>query len=205
MRFQQKGLTQPRPASWIPAPRPGRAVQVLLLGAVALAGSASAGEPLLRLPNAAYVQAGLGDGVRSAAIGFTWDLPWRHENDWSVWEGYLDLSLGRWRVSTDGAWSGHQEVTQVGITPVARLRPKGWSQFFFEAGIGANWIFPIYSNNSRRFSTTFNFGDHIAVGWQFGAMGDREVTLRLQHFSNAGIKHPNPGENFVQLRYAHRF
>ena len=26
-----------------------------------------------------------------------------------------------------------------------------------------------------------------------------------EHFSNAGIKHPKPGENFVQLRYAHHF
>jgi hypothetical protein len=24
--------------------------------------------------------------------------------------------------------------------------------------------------------------------------------LRLQHFSNAGIKKPNPGEDFLQLR-----
>ena len=32
-----------------------------------------------------------------------------------------------------------------------------------------------------------------------------ELALRLQHFSNAGIKHPNPGENFVQLRYAQGF
>ncbi len=27
-----------------------------------------------------------------------------------------------------------------------------------------------------------------------------EWLLRLQHFSNAGIEHPNPGENSVQLR-----
>lgn len=31
------------------------------------------------------------------------------------------------------------------------------------------------------------------------------AALRLQHFSNASIRHPNPGENFVQLRYARRF
>jgi hypothetical protein len=27
-----------------------------------------------------------------------------------------------------------------------------------------------------------------------------EVALRVEHFSNAGISHPNPGENFLQLR-----
>jgi lipid A 3-O-deacylase len=27
----------------------------------------------------------------------------------------------------------------------------------------------------------------------------------VQHFSNAGIKKPNPGETFLRLRYAYRF
>jgi hypothetical protein len=185
-------------------PQRGRVIQAILLGVVALAGSASAGE-LLRAPDTAYVQAGAGDNVASGTVGVTWDLPWRHESAWGLWEGYLDLSLGRWHVSSGRGISGHDNVTQVGITPVIRLRPTGWNHFFVEAGIGANWIFPIYQNGSHQFSTTFNFGDHLAAGWRFGALGEQELTLRLQHFSNAGIKHPNPGENFVQLRYARRF
>ncbi|MDM0001069.1 acyloxyacyl hydrolase [Variovorax sp. J22P240] len=201
----KRGFMQSCLPSLIRATWRGRAVQSILLSAVALSGSANAGEALLRNLNSAYVQAGAGDDVASATIGVTWDLPWRLENDWGLWEGYLDFSLGRWRISRSAAWSGRHEVTQVGITPVIRLRPRGWSHFFFEAGIGANWIFPIYGNGSRRFSTAFNFGDHLALGWQFGAALEQEVTLRLQHFSNAGIKHPNPGENFVQLRYAYRF
>ncbi|WP_258186947.1 acyloxyacyl hydrolase [Variovorax sp. WS11] len=28
---------------------------------------------------------------------------------------------------------------------------------------------------------------------------------RAPYFSNAGIRHPNPGENSIQLRYAYRF
>lgn len=184
--------------------RQGRLLNAILVAAFGLTGLAGAGEPSL-LPDTAYVQAGAGDNVASGTFGVTWDLPWRHENDWGVWEGYLDLSLGRWHMSGGGIRSGHDDVTQVGITPVIRLRPTGWNHFFLEAGIGVNWIFPIYQNDSRQFSTTFNFGDHLAAGWQFGASGNQELTLRLQHFSNAGIKHPNPGENFVQLRYARRF
>jgi lipid A 3-O-deacylase len=42
----------------------------------------------------------------------------------------------------------------------------------------------------------------VAIGRRFGASKEHEVMLRLQHFSNAGIKHPNPGEDFLQLRYA---
>jgi Lipid A 3-O-deacylase (PagL) len=39
----------------------------------------------------------------------------------------------------------------------------------------------------------------------FGADGEHELALRLQHFSNGGIRRPNPGETFLQLRYAWRY
>jgi len=29
--------------------------------------------------------------------------------------------------------------------------------------------------------------------------------LRIQHSSNASLKKPNPGQNFLQLRYARHF
>ena len=70
-------------------------------------------------------------------------------------------------------------------------------------GVGANYIVPIFDSGEKRFSTKFNFGDHVAIGRSFGQHS--EVSLRVEHFSNAGIEHPNPGENFGQLRYAHRF
>ena len=35
--------------------------------------------------------------------------------------------------------------------------------------------------------------------------GAHELALRVQHYSNAGIRHPNPGENFVQLRGSFAF
>jgi hypothetical protein len=56
-----------------------------------------------------------------------------------------------------------------------------------------------------RFSTRFNFGDHLAVGLRFGPRGEHGVALRLQHFSNGGIEKPNPGEDFLQLRYLREF
>ena len=50
----------------------------------------------------------------------------------------------------------------------------------------------------------FNFGDHLAVGRSFGVQREHELALRVQHFSNGGIKEPNPGETFLQLRYVYR-
>ena len=94
----------------------------------------------------------------------------------------------------------------MGVTPVLRLYPRGLAAgWFAEGGIGVNSISPRYQNGTRKFSTEFNFGDHIAVGWRFGERGEHEIALRVQHFSNCGTREPNPGENFVQLRYVQRF
>ena len=69
---------------------------------------------------------------------------------------------------------------------------------------GVNVLAPLYRSRDKRFSTAFNFGDHVGIGVQLGDDHGQELSLRLQHFSNAGIKDPNPGENFVQLRYTAR-
>jgi hypothetical protein len=154
-------------------------------------------------PSTVYAQAGFASDVRTAIAGVTWDWDWRREFARGVAGGYWELSVGQWQA--DGPpRSGSAFVTQLGVTPTIRLRPHGDSRWFFEAGIGANVLMPVYRSESKRFSTAFNFGDHIGIGRRFGADGRQELSLRLQHFSNAGIKHPNPGENFIQLRYAVR-
>jgi lipid A 3-O-deacylase len=118
--------------------------------------------------------------------------------------GYFEADVGRWTTDNRGV-SSSSWVTQVGLTPVLRLRPPGeTNRWFMELGVGANFIVPIYQSQDKRFSTQFNLGDHIGMGRQFGACRQHEFALRVQHFSNAGIDRPNPGENFIQLRYSHR-
>ncbi|MGK2900546.1 MAG: acyloxyacyl hydrolase, partial [Burkholderiaceae bacterium] len=51
------------------------------------------------------------------------------------------------------------------------------------------------------FSTAFQFGDHLGVGYQLTP--SQRVSLRLSHFSNAAIKQPNPGLNSVQMTYTY--
>ena len=50
------------------------------------------------------------------------------------------------------------------------------------------------------FSTRFQFGDHLGVGVR---RGQYDIGLRLQHLSNAGLRNPNPGVNFLQLHLAY--
>ncbi|WP_436289524.1 acyloxyacyl hydrolase [Variovorax paradoxus] len=155
-------------------------------------------------PDAIYTQGGAGTEVRSLGIGITWDVPWQRSTSWGLLTSHLDFSLGGWRTTGVDTFNGRRTVTQIGLTPVFRLWLQDSSKYFLEAGIGTNIISPHYQNREKRFSTSFNFGDHIAIGLRFGPNGRDELTLRLQHFSNAGIKHPNPGENFIQVRYLRR-
>jgi hypothetical protein len=153
----------------------------------------------------ACLQAGAADDTDMLIGGVTWDWPWRKQLSIGRLGGYWEMSFGRW-ATRSAQGNGSAWVTQLGITPVLRLYPYAWGgRWYVEAGIGANFLLPIYRSSEKRFSTTFNFGDHLAVGRNFGEGGRHSIALRLQHFSNAGIKHPNPGENFVQLRYARRF
>ena len=114
--------------------------------------------------------------------------------------------MGRWAVEHPDGSNHASWVTQLGVTPVLRWSLGGdASHWFVEGGIGANVLLPIYRARNKAFSTTFNFGDHLGIGASFGEGDRQELVLRVQHFSNGGIKRPNPGENFVQLRYAAHF
>lgn len=164
------------------------------------------GAPTISLrPDALFVQVGDGERTRTTTLGLAWNLPWSTRASSGVLSGYLDASIGRWWIvdgySAHGPW-----VTQVGLTPVLRYRWGGeQARWFAELGIGVNALMPIIDDDDRRFSTAFNFGDHLALGRDFGEGGREELALRVQHYSNGGIKQPNPGINFLQLRYSHRF
>ena len=145
-----------------------------------------------------YVQAGLAQDAESLTVGLSRDWRWEKQYRYGRITGQWQGELGQWHSDTETS-------TQLGLTPAVRWRPNGWSEgWFVEGGIGLNVIFPKYNTQTKQFSTTFNFGDHIALGKRFGDDGNHEWSLRAQHFSNARIERPNPGENFFQFRYTHR-
>ena len=157
------------------------------------------------VPSGVFVQSGAAGSTRAATAG-AW---WAWDREWAIaggtLSGYWEGSLSAWSYpAMDGrqtAWLG-----QLGLVPVFRYRLDGpWSKWFGEIGVGLTLTSTAYETQRRRFSTTFNFGDHVAVGRSFGDSDQHELALRVQHFSNAGIREPNPGVNFVQLRYSYRF
>lgn len=142
--------------------------------------------------------------TNSATVGVT--LPWSLRQP--VHEGaltsYWDLFVSQWRAPAldDGARS----YTQIGAIYTWRYRfAAGSSPWFAEGGVGGTVMDHLYKTPDRTFSTAFQFTEVLGVGRSFGENGKHELTLRLQHFSNAGIKKPNPGENFVRVRYTYHF
>ena len=158
----------------------------------------------------AYLDAGgtpfhKGDSVSySAGAGVL--LPWSPTPRFSqgAQSLYWDLFASNW--SARAATGGRTNFAQVGGILNWRYRfSEGQSPWFGELGIGASLMDRVYHTPERQFSTTFQFTEVIGAGLSLGDHGQHEVALRLQHFSNAGIKEPNPGETFVRARYTYRF
>lgn len=151
------------------------------------------------------VRGGEAGGTNSATVGVM--IPWTPFESLRTpsMSTYLDVFVSNWHV-TPAVQDGHSNYLQVGVIPILRYRfSEGMSPWFIEGGIGATVMNHLYRTPEHQFSTAFQFTEALGVGRSFGERGQHEVSFRIQHFSNAGIKEPNPGENFYKLRYAYRF
>jgi lipid A 3-O-deacylase len=179
-----------------------QAVAALLIVGVSWAMPSPARAGGLPRPTTVFAQAGVAEHAHAIVAGATWESAWQRRWRSGVASIHWEVSAGRW-TATHEHFNSSGLVTQIGITPALRFEPSGGSSpWFVEAGIGLNVLTPIYQNGDKRFSTALNFGDHLAVGRRFGEGERHEIALRVQHFSNGGIRRPNPGEDFLQLRYS---
>jgi hypothetical protein len=178
-------------------------ILITLSAALALHGAPAAAQGLR--PSGAFLQAGSGDkSAQSAEVGLLWPWAWRHAAWGGAWTAQTELVLGQWRLKD--AAEIEQSYTHLALVPMFRFRGAGGqSPWFIEAGIGASYNNKLVEKGDKQLSTRWNFSDNVAVGRSFGAQQQHELSLRLQHTSNAGIKNPNPGLNLVMLRYAARF
>lgn len=100
--------------------------------------------------------------------------------------GYMEFSLGY--------WGSKREAFISGISHGYRLEDR----FFFDAAIG---VFAA-SETSKNISSALNFGSKIGIGYR---KGNFDIGLYYRHFSNAGIKDPNEGEDFITLNVSYRY
>jgi hypothetical protein len=158
-------------------------------------------------PDGASLEAGFGkNGTRMAGVGLLWDWDFERMRRKAELTAHTEVLVNRWRYDAV-AGGGSDQLTQVVLLPSLRMRlARGASPWFIEFGIGASYMDRNYETPRKRFSTRWNFYDVLGLGHTYGGPdGRHEVGVRLIHTSNAGLKDPNPGENFLQLRYVHRF
>ena len=156
-------------------------------------------------PAALYAQLGFAEhGTTTATVGAVWPWSWRTSLFGGELGGQTEAFASWWRADDFGG--GHQSYLQLGLLPVLRLRfDQGRSNWFVEAGIGVTWMDKIFSTPNTQFSTSGNFHDMLGAGYSWGANHEHEIGLRLVHISNASLKRPNPGIEFLQLKYGRRF
>lgn len=151
------------------------------------------------------LELGAADQAQIARVGLQsqWPEQWWKSNGSHV-GGYWDMTLAQWRgMRFRGQNDVRQNITDIGITPVLRLQSDSKKGLFAEVGIGAHLLSDLYDNDGRKFSTRFQFGDHLGIGYV--TQNRVTVSLSVQHFSNAGIKHPNPGILFGVAKVAYAF
>jgi lipid A 3-O-deacylase len=131
-----------------------------------------------------------------------WDQRWFPRNGYHL-SGYWEGNLALWRLSAyENVQGRNKNIAVIGFTPVLRYQSDSKLGLYGEIGVGVNLLSTLYKNEDKELSTAFQFGDHIGVGyttakWDFG--------LRFQHYSNASIKSPNAGANWVVAKAAYRF
>jgi hypothetical protein len=137
-------------------------------------------------------------------LQWKWQKRWFDTGNWHV-GGFWDLSLGRWDNRTIGRTNSG--LADIGLTPTFRLQqnsPSGVSPYL-EAAIGVHLFSETEVGPQRRFGSGFSFGDHIGAGLRFGSKGAFDLGYRYQHLSNGGLKAPNQGINFHQIRLQYHF
>ena len=193
-----------------PNKHPSRAAAGLTAALALLAAHpAQAHETAARQNKAIYVQGAIANhAARSLSVGAY--LPWQQfERHWAGWHwrGGWDVYAAHWAAyrKDQGPYTDRAGTTALGITPTLRVSPAPASRWFASLGVGLVLTDRNYSSRRREMSTRYNFASHMGVGLWLDNARRHALLLRVEHVSNARIKRPNPGENFLQVRYERAF
>ena len=176
-----------------------------LFAAGALMAAATLAQAADFRPDGWVVQGGVGkDGAALVGAGVIWDWDFERMRRKAELTAHTEVLVNQWRY--DAVGGGHDSLTQLVVLPTLRINfSQGRSPWYVELGIGASWFSRGYVTPDKQFSTRWNFYDVLGLGYKFGEQNMHEIGLRYVHVSNAGIRKPNPGEDFLQLRYVRRF
>lgn len=138
-------------------------------------------------------------GIGDVRISADWQLPWQWwESPGGVLQSRFELGAGHSETALNPVWSAT-------ATPLLHYQfhggRSGWGPFI-EVGAGVAWLSQTRWADNHDLHSHWQFDPLIGVGY---ALGTHELSLRLQHFSNADLDPPNPGGNVFALRYRYAF
>lgn len=147
------------------------------------------------------LQLGLGVGEQYLRVAANYEMP-------SLWTAQLGF-LGRVDLSLEAGlafWGNTRgsvhddELYQLTLLPLLRW----WvcESFFIEGGVGPS-VFNRHHFAGKNISTDFQFADHIGGGVRLA--DSLRLSVRYAHFSNGGIRRPNPGLNVIMVSLAYEF
>jgi lipid A 3-O-deacylase len=143
-------------------------------------------------------QAGAFRGYHDTLISYDSDPRWSYAVAGRRLDVRLEASLGQ---ATAPGGEPHHEIWHAGLSPAFRYWVTAHTAV--EYVVGGHVSSGVHIGD-KTISTAFQFGNSIGVvhrlessSWGLG--------LRLTHYSNADIKRPNPGQNYVQFRATYAF
>src|SRR5687768_11134614 len=107
------------------------------------------------------------------------------------WPTHLQLGASAWWVPDI---SGTTHRYDANATAIWRAQ-RAWG--YFEGGFGPYFLSSTISNRTTSLPSELQFGSHVGAGLRLGAR--TSIGVALQHLSNAGLKQPNGGIDFLQL------
>jgi hypothetical protein len=127
-------------------------------------------------------------------------LAYRHALQSSAhawWPTHVQLGASAWWVPDI---SGRTRRYDLNATAIWRAE-RAWG--YFEGGFGPYFLSRTINNPTTSLPSELQFGSHLGAGLRAGPHATLGVAF--QHISNAGIKQPNGGIDFVQLTAGYRF
>lgn len=157
-----------------------------MLGAILLAGASAASAQELAL---SVGRASASKDIDVVRLAYRRELSPNGAHWW--WPTHLQFSAGIWRVPQ---LDGRTRRFDAGASAVWRAERR---LGYLEAGFGAHLLSHTVNNDTTRLPSSFQFGSHLGAGLHLG--GAATVGVAIQHLSNAGIKEPNGGIDFILL------
>ena len=104
-----------------------------------------------------------------------------------------------------GAQNTHETNLVLALSPVLNktICYCQYGRVYGEFGIGLSFIDDT-KFAGKNISTHYQFEDRIGLGYEFGKDFQYKVALRYFHYSNGGLKKPNPGLDFLSFSFLYK-